>query len=154
MNAPLAQFAPFPEILKDLVDKATYRHGWTFRLDDVQRDKDHGRGSAGGLTLIIETATANSYDPRTCDLCDSPVTYYHVSHYFIVPAATYDQRSWRRWLFERVRDVESHEACEFFQIAGERPFAPSHGPGNDPYLIRELGTDEDQRTSFRGDLND
>ena len=34
-----------------------------------------------------------------------------------------------------------------------KPYAPSHGPGNDPYLIRETGTDADQRTSFRGELN-
>ena len=25
-------------------------------------------------------------------------------------------------------------------------------PANDPYMIRELGTDEDRRTSFRGEL--
>lgn len=34
-----------------------------------------------------------------------------------------------------------------------RPFAPNHGPGNDPYTVRQLTTDEDRRTSFRGDLN-
>ena len=73
-------------------------------------------------------------------------------HYFPVPPAAYDVRSWRRWLLEQVLLVERHEACEFFQLAGDRPYAPSHGPGNDPYLIRELGTDEDVRTSFRGEL--
>lgn len=31
-----------------------------------------------------------------------------------------------------------------------RPYAPSHGPGNDPYLIREIGTVEDVETSFLG----
>lgn len=70
------------------------------------------------------------------------------------PPATYDQRSWRRWLFDRILDVEKHEAMEFFQVAGRRPYAPSHGPGNDPYMIREVGTDTDQRTSFRGDLKE
>jgi hypothetical protein len=64
--------------------------------------------------------------------------------------------------------VERHEACEFLRFhvdeAGnltddqdsgyaERPWSPSHGPGNDPYLIREIGTDLDRRTSFRGDVN-
>lgn len=44
-----------------------------------------------------------------------------------------------------------------------QPFNPTPGPwypatlavppGNDPYLIRELGSKEDQRTSFRGELN-
>ncbi len=27
-------------------------------------------------------------------------------------------------------------------------------PGNDPYLVREIGTDLDRRTSFRGEVND
>ncbi len=34
-----------------------------------------------------------------------------------------------------------------------RPYAPSHGPGNDPYLVREVGSDLDRRTSFRGEVN-
>ena len=73
-----------------------------------------------------------------------------VYFYFPVPAATYDERSWRRWLFDRLLDVETHEAMEHFQIGAERPYSPSHGPGNDPYMIREYGADEDRRTSFRG----
>jgi hypothetical protein len=71
-----------------------------------------------------------------------------------VPPAAYDRRSWQRWLFEQFRLIESHEAAEFFQIGGERPYAPSHGPGHDPYMIREVGTVEDQRTTFRGELQD
>ena len=43
---------------------------------------------------------------------------------------------------------------ELFQIGEEHPYAPSHGPGNDPYMIREVGTVEDQRTSFTGELHD
>lgn len=42
---------------------------------------------------------------------------------------------------------------EFFVIDGERPYAPNHGPGHDPYTIRETSTDEERRTSFRGTLN-
>lgn len=39
---------------------------------------------------------------------------------------------------------------EYFQIGNERPYSPNHGPGNDPYMICEVGTDEEKRTSFRG----
>jgi hypothetical protein len=35
-----------------------------------------------------------------------------------------------------------------------RPYAPSHGPGNDPYMVREVGTTIDQRTSYRGVLDE
>ena len=87
-----------------------------------------------------------------------------VNHYMPVPPAAYDGRSWRRWLFDQVLLVERHEAMEFFALTTTsdvdgftydpvRPYAPSHGPGNDPYLVREVGTDLDRRTSFRGDVD-
>ena len=71
----------------------------------------------------------------------------------VVPAAAYDERSWRRWLFEQVSLVERHETMEFFQIGDDKPFAPSHGFGQNPYLVRELGTEQDRRMSFRNELN-
>lgn len=135
------QTAPEPTILAALVAQCTYRPGWLITL---QNDYDRGQGSRG-LTLVITTDTINSYHH------DRPM---YVSHLFIVPAAAYDERSWRRWLFDRFVDVETHEAMEFFEINGARPYAPSHGPGNDPYLIREVGTELDRRTSFRGEVND
>ncbi len=73
-------------------------------------------------------------------------------HYFPVPPAAYDRRSWRRWLFECCREVSTHEDMEYFTINGVKPFAPSHGPGNNPYLVREVGTEIDQRTSYLGVL--
>jgi hypothetical protein len=133
------QEAPWPDALASLLERCRYRPGWQHYLQHV----DRGQGSIG-LTLFITTDTVNTYRP------DEPI---RVNHLFPVPPAAYDERSWRRWLFERFREVESHECAEFFQIDGERPYAPSHGPGSDPYLIRELGTDIDHRTSFRGEVN-
>jgi hypothetical protein len=133
-------------------------------LEDIIRDQDHGRGSAGGLTLVITTLTTDSYNPRVCDLCHSAETRYRVHHYFPIPAATYDERSWRHWLFDCIVKVETHEAAEFFKLWNsraehdeetafyDRPYAPSHGPGNDPYLLREVGTDLDRRTRFTGEV--
>jgi hypothetical protein len=141
MIAPLynTQQAPFPKELADLVDRLQYRPGWEFWLEPV----DRGQGS-GGLTLDIITMTANAYHPE--------ITNYRVHHYMPVPPAAYDERSWRRWLFEQVVLVETHECAEFFQIDGERPYAPHHGPGNSPYYIFEHADDIDRRTSYLGNV--
>jgi hypothetical protein len=149
----MRQEAPYPTILADLVSRWRYRPGWRFEL----RDMDRGQGSKG-LTLLIVAEVPDSYN------LDEQI---RVGHLMIVPAASYDERSWRRWLLEQCRFVDTHEAMELARIVREayrgqdgemhevieRPWAPSHGPGNDPYMIRELGTEEDQRTSFRGELN-
>jgi hypothetical protein len=155
----MRQLAPRPDPLYDLVSRLQYRPGWEFSLLDL----DRGQGSEG-LTLIITTQGYNSYH------ADRGETY-HVHHYIPVPPAAYDERSWQRWLFEQLLLVERHECMEFFafrvvsaQHSGEfasledeqrgliRPYAPSHGPGNDPYIVRELATEADQRTSFRGEV--
>ncbi len=153
-DGKMHQEAPYPEVLAKLVNQLRYKPGWQFYLGDL----DRGQGSKG-LTLII---TARVADSRHRDQSIA------VAHYMIVPAAAYDRRSWTRWLFEQILLVERHEAMEFFALTlmpeyrgqdgnwydqVEHPFSPSHGPGN-PYLVREVGTVEDQRTSFTGELHD
>lgn len=133
------QSAAYPLALHALVGDVTYRPGWRFKIDR----EDRGQGSVG-LTLTITVTTVNSYNHDEVK---------RIAHLFPVPPAAYDVRSWQRWLFDRIRDVETHEAMEFFTVDGIKPYAPSHGPGNDPYLIREVGTEQDVRTSFRGELN-
>lgn len=141
------QVAPDPVALRELVAGCVYRPDWKVYLDDdCERDRDsEGNVIGHGMTLVIQTMGYNSRHPERGQ-------YYGVHHFFIVPAATYDKRSWRRWLLEQFIKVEVHEACEFFSIDGEFPYAPSHGPGNDPYMVRELGTELDQRTKFTGEL--
>jgi hypothetical protein len=139
MTETMTQTAPYPDKLADLVQRCRYRPGWGVWLEHEDRGQD-----SVGLTLTICTNTVNSYPPH------EPM---RVRHLFIVPAASYDERSWRRWLFECYHQVEYHEAMEFFTIDGEKPYAPSHGPGNDPYLLREVGTELDRKMSFRGDVN-
>lgn len=134
------QTAPYPFELAQLVEALTYRPGFRIYLAS---NLDRGQGSRG-LTLIINITGPDSYHPEKI---------VSVNHYFPVPPAAYDVRSWRRWLFDQIGLVELHERCEFFTIDGEKPYAPSHGPGNDPYLIREVGTIDDVKTSFRGELN-
>lgn len=132
----MRQIAPDPAILHDLIGRVAYKDRWRFTLEDV----DRGQGSEG-LTLCILITTPDSYHPERLR---------SVMHYMPVPPAAFNEQSWRRWIFEQVLLVERHEACEFFQVGGERPFAPHHGPGNDPYIVFEHGSDEAARTSYRG----
>lgn len=136
-----SQVSDYPAVLAELVASLRYRPGWTFALQDL----DRGQGSKG-LTLVITSLGYNSYHPDRGET-------YRVHHYMPVPPAAYDSRSWRRWLFEQLLLVERHECAEFFQTEGERPYGPSHGPGNDPYIVREVGTSLDRSTSFRGEIN-
>lgn len=136
----MRQTAPHPTVLAELVDKLVYKPGWQFTLADT----DRGQGSQG-LTLAILITTPDSYHQDT---------KRRVMHYMPVPPAAFNAQSWRRWLFDQVLLVESHEACEFFQIDGVRPFPPHHGPGFNPYTIFDHGTDQDARTSYRGDVKD
>jgi hypothetical protein len=180
----MTQRADFPTVLADLVKGVRYKPDWRFTLEELDRGQ-----SSVGLTLVIVITTPDSYHPERTRV---------VNHYFPVPPAAYDMRSWRRWLFEQVLLVERHEAMEFFQVRDDsllgldapclrcahamtkhdgrndscmdcieqvlphryspmdivygRPFAPSHGFGQDPYMVREIGTVEDQKTSFRNEL--
>jgi hypothetical protein len=134
----MRQTAPFPTMLADLVDGLTYRPGWTFTLQHI----DRGQGSVG-LTLDITTQGYNSYHPDRGET-------YRVHHYMPVPPAAYNRESWQRWLFEQVLLVERHEACEFFTINDDKPYAPNHAPGWDPYIVTTVTTSEDRATSFRG----
>lgn len=133
----MQQWAPYPNILESLVARCKYRPGWRLALSDRAR----GQGSVG-LTLAVWIVAPDTYHP------EKEIT---VVHYFIVPAAAYDERSWQRWLFEQLLLVERHEACEFFQIDEVRPYAPHHGPGQDPYIVFERGTDQEVRTSYLGE---
>lgn len=143
----MRQEAPDPVELFDLVETLHYKPGFTFTM---LPDYDRGQGSVG-LTLDIVVTGPDSYHPERTR---------SVHHLMPVPPAAYDKRSWQRWLFEQCQLVDRHEACEFFrfEIPGtastptfvERPYAPSHGPGNDPYIVRELGTDLDRRMRFTG----
>jgi hypothetical protein len=155
-HKPMTQTAPYPDVLAGLVKCLRYRArlGWEVALfDDYQRDKP-GRhaGESRGLTLVVTRCGPDTYHPE-CTIA--------VNHLFPVPPATYDLRSWQRWLFDRLGDVDLHERMEDFLVADSpgsehvtRPYAPSHKPGSDPYMVLEYGTDTDRRTSFRGVLDD
>lgn len=128
------------DILDGLLSRLTYREGWKFALE---RDYYRGQGSRGDTLVITVTAPNSIRQGETIQ----------VNHYMIVPPASYNERSWKWWLFQQIGLVEQHERMEFFQLDGRAVYPPAHGPGNDPYLILDYGSDTDRRMSFRGDLN-
>lgn len=110
-----------PSHLAELVDSIAYKPGWTFSLAE-QYDED----GSGGLQLHIVSDTEDSFDSTR---------RIRVRHAFLVPLASYKRDVWAAWIFDRVRDVETHEAGEFFRISGVREFAPHHSNGEDPYRV-------------------
>lgn len=163
----MTQTAPWPAELEELVDKLRYRPhlGWKVWLaDNLVRDPaETHKGESKGLTLIVQRCGPNTYNHDEI---------MPVNHYFPVPPATYNRESWMRWLFDRLGDVDAHERMEDFAFATvtevrpgtvqrnpdvaevlDRPLAPNHGPGWDPYIVTYVATETDRRTSFRGELN-
>jgi hypothetical protein len=127
-----ADYEPYePPGLRDLVSRLAYKPGWLMYLS-----VDHDEDGSGGLTFFVVSDTADSYQP------DQRI---RVRHGFLVPRASYNERTWMAWLFDRVRDVEAHEAGEFFKVDGVRVFAPHHGNGEDPYRLWHVGDFADTR---------
>lgn len=149
MMDELQQIAPWPTVLADLVEAVSYRahEGWRVALRrDWPRDEDANGDVIGrGATLVITTCGFDSYHPDRGQ-------NYRLQHFFIVPAATYNRAAWMRWLFEQFAKVELHECMEYFTVNGERPFAPLHGPGCDPYTVHQYSTNDQRRTRFTGEL--
>jgi hypothetical protein len=160
----MVQYAPWPDALEEAVSELQYEPGWEFSLHHLDRDyADAARHHpiAGGLTFCIFVPCQDSYHPES----RRPVMHYHP-----VPAATFNRAAWERWLFDRLMDTVRHEAAEWFRfvlhgdfVAREsehhdtherRPFAPTHGPGDDPYVLHEYATDTQRRTSYRGEATD
>lgn len=164
----LTQWAPWPEDLEAAVREfrgVALLDGWRVWLSDGPRDyapDDHERKHpiAGGLTLNFHVPCVDSYHPA------APFPGVHHTH--PVPAATFNRESWERWLHSCLLASLTHELGESitFERAehsgpdGEpemhvrRPFAPLHGPGDDPYAVRDWTTDPDRRrVAFTGRTN-
>jgi hypothetical protein len=120
-------------ILRRLVARASCKPGWSFGLEHVPR--------TSAFELVISANGPDSEDRKH---------HITINHHFPVPEATYNERSWRRWLFECCRKVETHELCEWFCIDGERAFPPMHMPGEDPYEVHDPRSEDDARIDQQG----
>lgn len=121
------------DILERLVKETKCFPNWSFRLHDED----------GALRLVIRVDGHDNYNPDRS---------WVVDHYQPVPITTYNERSWRRWIYEQCRRVMNHEIGEALQFDGVRPFVPMHGPGEDPYTVHEWRSEEDARTTQNGSL--
>jgi hypothetical protein len=87
-------------------------------LDDIRYTRDEWAGArrfslsrddgANYAVLFVFTHNPNTYRPDEIR---------HTRHEFVVPVATYDQATWTRWVFERIKSIEVHETCESFLVA-------------------------------------
>jgi hypothetical protein len=118
-----------PPGLRDLVAGIRFMPGWMVYLG---RDNEDGEW----LCLHIVSCTPNSYEP------DQTI---RVNHSFLVPMATWNERTWKAWIMERYVDVWRHETGEFLTFEGVREFAPHHGNGEDPYITWHVGDLADTR---------
>lgn len=143
----MIQQAVFPSELVQLIAevKLTTKPSWSLSYaTDYPRDTDaEGNVVGRGFTFFVHIDEPDGYG-RT--------QHRRVRHLFPVPPATYDRETWRRWLLNRLIDVQIHEMCEGFEDNGEHPFAPNHGPGRDPYTIFHYATDEQRRTQYTGEV--
>lgn len=126
-----------PVVLTELVNSARCKPGWSFSLVE--------EGNAA--RLVISVSGYDSSQP-------SKRTLFTVRHFFPVPDATYNEKTWRRWLFEQCRRLENHELGEWFRIGDERPFLPLHGPGEDPYTVHEFRPETDALTTQDGSMRE
>jgi len=122
-------------VLAGLVAKVRCKPGWYFNLAE----------EGGTLRLVITVAGQDSYTEHQ---------RLRVAHFFPVPIATYNEKSWQRWLFEMCRRVENHELGEWFRVGEKRPFAPLHGPGEDPYTVHEFRDKVDAQTLQDGSVTE
>jgi hypothetical protein len=127
---------PFPPGLEDIVKSASIVFpGWLIYLG---RDNDGG----GWPVLHFVSNTPDSYNPDE---------WIRVNHSFLVPMATYNERTWQSWIFERYCDVWRHEAGESLMFNGVRMFAPHHANGENPYITWYVGDYADTRVKAGDD---
>lgn len=124
-------------VLMGIVGQTKCKPGWEF---DVVEEE-------GAKRLVITVQGYDSSQP-------SKLRPFRVRHFFPVPEATYNEKAWRRWVFEQCRAVENHELGEWFRVGAERPFQPLHGPGENPYMVHEFRDVSDALTRQDGTMRE
>jgi hypothetical protein len=127
------------DILAGLVKRIRCKPSWSFRL------QISGNDVYSKLVITVPGYDSSRPDDKV------PMT---VSHFFPVPEATYNEATWRRWIFERCRGVENHELGEWFRDGDKHPFSPLHGPGEDPYTVHEFRPVDDMLTTQDGSMRE
>jgi hypothetical protein len=123
------------DLLEKIVSETRCKPGWSFHLIDED----------GAKRLVIHIDGVDNYDPARA---------FSINHYHPVPITTYNEKSWRRWIFEQCLRTMNHEIGECLRFGPDelRPFAPMHGPGEDPYTVHEIRSETDALTTQNGSL--
>jgi len=99
----------------ELVASLAYKPGWSFRL-----------GGPWNTYLCVFSTTPDSWHPSKPR---------RTQHQFALPDL--EGRELIRWVFDRLLEVEQHEAAEFFTVGRLRPFYPNHQDEGSPYVLVE-----------------
>lgn len=91
------------DVLADLLDALRYTRDQHPSGRRFQLTRDDGANYA---VLFIYTWMPNTYHPDEMR---------YTQHEFVVPVATYNRATWRRWVFDRMCSLELHEAGEAFR---------------------------------------
>lgn len=129
---------PTYDILRKVVREASCFSNWSLRVEDESKhiDVEYPR-------LVIRIEGENNYTHAP----------YIVDHYHPAPSGvTYNEKTWRRWVYDQCLRTMNHEIGEALVFNGERPFAPMHGPGEDPYTIHEIRSEADALMTQNGSL--
>jgi hypothetical protein len=119
------------ETLRRLVSEMYGPPGWSFDVVD--------KGPVAAL--MIHVSARDNYDANQRRT---------TSHEHLAPPASYNEKTWRRWIFDRCLASMAHEMGEQVRWGDIRPFAPTHGPGEDPYTVREYRDPIDVLTTQYG----
>lgn len=122
------------EVLERLIDEMDGPPGWTFAF---------AKNGDGVNCFMIFVKSRDNYDASK----ERTTRHEHPA-----PICTFIEKSWRRWLFDRCRASMDHEMGEMIRWGDVRPFAPTHGPGEDPYVVREYRDPLDALTTQTGSV--
>jgi len=136
--------------LAGIVARARYKPGWEFFLTQgptfaASRPELVLAGTGLGMSASYGNCAAIPdglplYVQVRMSTPDSANPARRISITHTIPAPPLPRQmtgfDWQQWFFEHViMAIERHEAGEFFDLAGWRPFYPAHGPGEDPYRL-------------------
>lgn len=108
-------------MLAELLEAVRFRPGWSFALITYGSETN----------LAVELETVDTYHP------ERPA---RVGHKIPLPPLEHlgraDRAWWRRWLLDRIADVDRHEACEWFLERVDAPAPPISAQGDcDPTAV-------------------
>jgi hypothetical protein len=131
------------EKLKERLPRITYKpnwafqavltHEWILRITIVCEDSTGQHQYLRDVAFGRELSFDNTFVSAKYVDEDTP---FYVIHNFPVPPYKMDDEEMQRWVFEKILDVELHEAMEFFKVDRKVVYFPDHEPGGNPYLIK------------------